>query len=384
MRFSEVVESKKLNYNIFNNYIKNFKTEYYKTINTRSPIFQALKNKNEEKLQLIIQKSAIFKEYGKSAPYNYSYSNDMYIGIPRQEFKEVLDLDDEFDYVSRYASDYYTNYYEVDSDELNYMHSVLTQDNINLLVDIAKKIELGGDIYNDFRENEGAINKFLSKYDLDVISDLYIEYLSDAMNTSARNAAKELMDQLPFDLNNRDEVSFDIDAMLEYYVENQLTANTFDELLDEIKQKLPYFSYDTIMESMYSDVDYDDLNKNIKEKLGDIISDIDNDEDNHFYQTAKLIKSTTNYLEKIGFEILDDSDDIAQLKAKNGTITIKNVYLSDVDDDENSTIMVKATIGDKSINVPLTSLRNYIDQHEFQNYLNEEIRRVKKLLEKNL
>jgi hypothetical protein len=388
---SNILIQKNLNKNIFSDYIKRFMENILRSYSGSTGLMSAMKNvsQNPEALIDIIKNSQIIQEFGDPEDVKI-YGDSVKLGISNDKMKEMLDLDDEYDYIyntaysNRYNSgDYY------DSDEANYMHNGLNKDNIELLISIAKKLGVPKNEYLNFGGEEGAIYKFLDKYNLTEILDTYLSEYSEAQERSESSAATELINQVPFDVQDG---SFNINDMLKYIIDNEIIADNFDTLVNEIKDKIPEFSYDSLSNARYSDLDLDDLNTQIKSDLSTIIDNIENDP----YVRAKVLKETNNELIKLGFKLLSNNDDLAQKKFKNVTITINDAEFQETEEDTKRIIIKAALVYNdnyykklgkippksRNIKIPLISLRNYIQQTEIPFKLDEN--RFKKIVQEEL
>jgi hypothetical protein len=272
------------------------------------------------------------------------------------------------------------------------MHYGLNDENNRLLITIAKKLGLKKNRYKEFSKQEGAIKKFLEDYKMEDVIDSYVRYYGDAQVESEQAAAKELVDQIPFDIDN---AKFDIERMFNYYIEHNLTAKNFDELLNQIKENIPDFSWDSLSEARYTDLDLDELNKEIKEQLDKIISDIEYNEDSPYYEQAKLLRDSEAYLEKLGFQITNTATIFAQWIKPGLTIYVHEIEKNE-DDEDNPKVMAKITLaktygGKKGwtktkptvyrATIPITSIKNYIYQYQIPfKELREEIYRMIKLI----
>jgi len=381
LHLSNVLEQKKLDENIFINYIEEFKKKQSDEYEGTSGLANALKESDTDALIDLLQNSATIQEYQTTTPTVNWSREKIEIGIDKEGMKKMLELGEEFDYINSVGS-YYSNsgdYYE--SEEANYMHGGLSQENIKLLVQLAKTLGVPRSIYNKFKNTENVIANFLEQHELNNLIETYLTEYSDAQSEAEKNAAKELIDKIPFDV---DDGSFRIDEMFQYYVDNELTADNFDELINQIKNILPDFDYDSISEARYTDMDLDELNRTFKVELLNIISDIETDEDNPIYVRARMLRDANEFLQKLGFKLLRDEGKIAKLSTNSGTIVISNVGLED-EEDPTSRIMAVATLwpkgtgrDSKKIKVPLTSIKNYINQPQLP--LQERLLTFKKIL----
>lgn len=374
----DVLKSKDISDGIFVNYIEKFK-EKLRTEYASSNIFvKSLQEQDGDTIIEFLENSEYLKQYDADPYFDGRWgSKKIDLGIKSNNLIELLELGNEFESI-RSLSQYSNNDY-YDSSEAEYMHGGLNSSNIELLKDLARKIGLSEKEYGDFAEREGKIREFLDRYDFDNLIDVYNSEYSDAQANAEQNAAKELVDKIPFDV---DETNFSMEDMFNYYIENNLTATNFDELIDQIKEKLPEISWEAISESRYVDLDLDELNRRFKEEVESIIDDVENDEDNPHYERAKAIAESIEYLKKLGFKIINKSQNFARLNTKVGTIIINEIS-SERQDDDSLRIMITATVSyteskkSRNIKIPLFSIGKYINQLELPF---EQLKRIKSLL----
>jgi hypothetical protein len=374
-----VLNSEELNIDIFKNYLQTHNIETEKPYG----FLNALKTKDTDKIIELIAESEVMQQFNMGEPYiNKRYPDEVELGLNEAQMKEMLELSDEYDYIYNTANRGYGDNYNDDLD-VNYMHTVLSKKTIKLLINLAKKIGVKPSVYNKFPSEEGAIKSFLEKYDMEKVSETYLGEFGEAQNKSEESAAQELLDEVPF---NVIAGTFEIDKMVKYYSDNNLTADNFDDLIEQIKENLPNFSYDSITDARWENIDYGALENNVKEEIIKIIDDIDENPDNEYYKRAKLIEQTNEILEQLGFTPTR-SDNIAKRNGKYTSVLVTDTDLVEQEDGE-SIIMVLARITyytknhkeirtDK-IKVPLTSLKNYIDQPQFN--LKEELSKIKSMM----
>jgi hypothetical protein len=363
----DTLSKKKLNFEILENYITAFikrRTDEYRT---NSSLALALKDENADALLELVENSATLAKYRTSPP-EVTYNDEIDMGIKEDDMIKMFDLGDEFRYIVNASySSYESNY---DSDESNYMHHGLDGTNVESLVELAKKLGVPKKEYKEFGDKEGAIAAFLEKYGMSNLVDNYLSEYSEAQEEAEQQAAKELLEEMPFDV---DKGSFSIAKLWQYYMNNELTATNFDELIEQVKEKLPDFSYDSVSEARYTDADLDHLNLDFREGIDKIINNMETDEDNPYYLRAKTIGDATEYLTKLGFKISDSQAvTFAKLTLPRNIIFINDVETEEQDDGSYK-IMITASIYDyikgkknmtavKKIRVPITSLKNYINQ----------------------
>jgi len=385
LKLNDVLKSKNLNVIIFNQYLKIYNENRINTHSTESGLFNALQNRDKEKILDLINSSETFGQFESADPYVYAGNKKVFLGLSRENMLEMLEIDaDEFNYVQSSAMAYYGDGSDYDSDNGNYMHSGLDQNNMDLLIDIAKKVGVGIDVYGKFKDEEGMIASFLNKYGMEDIIDTYVSEYGEAENEGEQNEAKDILSKIPF---NIDEGEFYVDAILKYWVDNEIKAENFDELIVQIKPLLPTISADAVNEGRYN-IDMDGIDKKIKDKLKTIIFDMENDEDNEYYERSNLLLNAHKQLLNLGFILLSNDENIAEKEYKNRKIIVKNVENKESDEEDSPPIIyitVDLLKDDqygfqvyKTIKIPLSSLRNYIDQLELQ-FVTEQILRNFKL-----
>jgi hypothetical protein len=384
----KIVKEKNLNFDIFNNYIVEYKKKLVDAIsNTSDSIMSVIKNGENEPDLLItsIQSSNIVTEYGDESKVEV-LDNNVYIGLTPKEIIEYFDIDySDFNWIQGMSEqDAYNMGYYSDEEELNYIKNYLNDDNLNLLKDIAKNFGYDRTKINDFDDEDGAIKNFIEKYELDDIKDVYLGELELAHNEAEIKEANNQMSKIPFDFDNDNNVKFVIDDMVEYVVNNEINAMTFDDLIDQIKNNLPDFSIDTVSEAGWNNADYDNLNRKINDELVKILNDLD-DPDSEYYVDSKISTEVDNELKRLKFDFVDTRNSFAQKEMKNGTLFINNV----VNNSENNEPYINATIEykddkkpSKKVKIPIKSLKNYIDQSEIPFNIKEHIiKLIKKELE---
>ena len=362
-----VLDSKDIDVKILDDFIDKYQQELLSNAEMIG-LMKAFQEENEEEIINLIERSEIINEYRSGKRYPSVDRGEVIIGLTEDEMKNMLELDDEFDYVYQASNDYGYNG-GWDSDEETYMHSGLNKENIDLLIDIAKKLGIPKNIYRDFDKKEGAIAEFLRKYGMEQVIEEYVSEYNNAGDDAEKAAAQELISHIPFDLYYG---SFKINDMMEYMVNNEIKADNFDELISAIKDNLPSFSIDQLQDARYSDLDLDGLNKSVSWYLEKIIDEIDINESNPYYDKAKAISVATDELSKMGFKIVEGSNVFAKLKLKNSSIIITEIDSSE-NEEGDFTVYVNATIKyvppynadmqTKKIRVPLQSLKNYIGQY---------------------
>ena len=372
------IKAKKLNYDIFNTYIEKYDAEQRSQLSQTSGLVVAMQNfdKDVEPLIEIIKSSQFIQEFG--SPDNVEANSDeIELGMKEEDLKGALELGDDFDYIERVS--FGNDSRDWETDELNYIHARLTDDNMALLVDVAKKLGLKKEVYDKFDSEEGAIKNFLEKYELDDINQTFLSELSQAEETAEENAANEMIAKVPFNLND---AKFNVKDMLTYMSENEIVADNFDELIEKIKENLPDFSYSDLDEARYENADYDTLNEEIKKKLTKIISDIVNNEDNPNHLQAVVIADVNEVLQKLKFKLTDDKIYLGFKAMQDKTIKIYDAAY----DENNERIVLtvlfeynpkyykkikKPLPQNKNFKLPLNKLQDYINQYQIPYEIDE-------------
>lgn len=391
-QLSAVVVKKGLSFDIFTDYLKKYNQEIAASMEGKEGLSNALSlyESEPDKLVDIIASSEFIREF--SSPPDVEHSGDyVYLGMDGEKMRAALDLGEEYDYIERTAHDYGYNDNSYDSDEVNYMHNGLNSDNIELLVDLAKKLGVPANVYEEFDSEEGAIYKFLEKYDLEDISSDYLSEYSNAKSDAESREAKSMIDKVPFIITDG---SFRVSNMIDYIKENNITANNFDELIEAIKENMPDFSYEAINDAGYQDIDLDGLNSTIKRNIESIIDKVENDPDNEYYVKAKLIVAVNDSLEKLGFTLTQKEDDMGEIILPDKKIVINS---ADYDNEEDQNIYVTASFmynhdffkkhkqlapKHKKVRIPLEKLKNYISQYELD--MNENIKMIKRIISEEM
>lgn len=370
----DILSAKGLTFDIFEKYLETYNQNRLANAGVNSGLITALKEKDIDKIAELIENSEAISQLRESDNDSVSvdrYGERVYLDLTSTKMKEMLELGEEFDYINNLAyNDYYNSGNDYDSDETDFMHNYLSADNRDLILDLAKKIGVPKKEYTDLFEKEGALGNFLKEYHFNDVIDIYLSEFSSAQSDAEQAAAKDLINQLPFDI---DEGYFRIDTMLKYYVDNELTADIFDELIAQIKEKLPDFDYDAISNARWEDVDYDELNRQVKKEIEEIIDKIETDENNEYYMRARLLGDSKEILTKLNFNIPNNKTYLARRTLNNIVMTVTDVESVEQDDDTlkimaNLTISYPSKVKGEHINrkfrVPLESIKNYIDQYE--------------------
>jgi hypothetical protein len=377
-----VLNSKGLNFEIFNTYLLKFNENENKNNEVTTGIFNALKTKNKEKIIEAIQNSEAISQYHDvNDEVEIDYNNLVWLSLTKDDMIQLLELGDEYEYIEGRIHNY--NGSNRENDYEDHMHYGLSDKNMKLILDLAKKVGYPKRNFEKLKTEQGHLSIFLRKYEFEDIIEIYNSEYADALYEADADAAKDLISQIPFDVEN---ATFKIDKMTEYYIDNNLTADTFDQLIEEIKTNLPSFSIDIFGYLQDANINLYNLNNKVKEKLKEIIEDIEWNDDNIYHEKYQLLQDTYEYLSKMGFKILHNSDNIAELKLKNINILVTNVEKVQQEDDSFK-IYVNANIFDndkisgtmKKVKVPITSLKNYVDQLELK-FLNEQIHRIKTVI----
>jgi hypothetical protein len=174
----------------------------------------------------------------------------------------------------------YNNYeYNVNDDELNYLHCYLDENSSNKIKTLAKAFKYKLKI-NKHGYEEDTINDFLTYLGLiDFEKDILIE-ISYEKERCVTKEAKRIIESLPFEIsyeyNNKFnyELIFNIDTIFKYIEENKLdNIKTIKDFLENISESSE-LTYEVEYQSD-GDADYKNLNKSIGEELDKFINSPD-------------------------------------------------------------------------------------------------------------
>lgn len=382
LKFGDVVKNKNIDIELLKRYIDGYRENLAKYYKTTTGLLAALSNFNEnpDELVEIIRNSEFIRTNGTSDAVNVvsNYYDDgiVELGLTKEQLIDILELGDEFENIQSAAnSSYESGYY--DTEEANYMIHGINADNLKLINDLANKVGYPKEKIGKFNEDD-EINNFLEEYGFDSISEEYVSEYASARDDAEQNAAKEIVDEVPFDI---DEGTFKPSEMLEYMHERDIKIDNFDELIEKVIENLPDISWDTISEAGYQNMDLDNLNKTIKDQLERIIYDVENDEDSEHYIKAKGMHVLNAELEKLGFTREIQGDAIAGKEMKHANVFITDKEINQEGDEVYVNLLVKHKPNfykktgapkpkDRKYKIPIDQLKNYIDQLQIP-YLDE-------------
>ena len=311
------------------------------------------------------------------------------LNLNREDWEEHFSgLDDESLYRYNEAFSHYESYYdEMDSDELNYIHSYMNEETVEHFKNIALlagKSNWPGKTTNNV--NDGEVNKFLEEFlpknHYDDISNEFLSSLSIEVSSARQNATKyQYVKEIKYDVSNNCSCGYHCITIpyndLLYIIKNEEFITLSDlkdaEIQDEID--LHSYYYDVWLEVDGEDTVTKDLNyvlDRVIEKIGED-SDIDleklYDKKERWEKTFKDL----GFIENHSIQVLDN----------------KNINLRfNVDNVDYKNDKIKINYNDKSHIIPLENLSDWalggvLDLNESIKYgkrlLNESIENITKI-----
>lgn len=178
------------------------------------------------------------------------------------------------------VTSYYSSYeYYVDTDELNYLHQYINDEDIKKIEELAEKFKYEHEDINE----EGVIYNIFSYLGLKSSLDDFRLEIANEKERATKKCAKDILKSLPFQLDSsRDdkiEIYLEYNDIIEYIKKNKLEndVNTISDFLQHVTEVTDMdtnIEYEGIMN--YID-DYKDLNReveNVVEKYLDSPDDI--------------------------------------------------------------------------------------------------------------
>jgi hypothetical protein len=321
---------------------------------------------NYKELENFITNSNFYKENCKGI---YFHSNYFIIKVDNSTILNILNLEDNYDYVTATANGYY-NDRNVDTDELNYMQRTLSNTNMSKINKIAKMMGADDETISEFYE-ESNLTDFLNEHKLDVINDVYLSEYSQSFGEAEAAAANEQLETFPLVIDNN-ETSIDINKILHYIYKNNLkNISTFDQFLENLKTK-NNINYENINNDAYNHMDLTELNQAIDDKLVDIINGFD-DPDSDYYGLVKGYTELQEYISKYKFTPVNKKGIIATYKQQDKTINITE-FKYDENEEDNKKLKFKIhfiynggkTPFERSGWIFASNLGNYIKQQEIK------------------
>jgi hypothetical protein len=320
---------------------------------------------NSEQLHTFIVGSDFIKE--NNATDDVEIRGDIvYIGVNENDLINAIGIGDEYSYISSTAGGYYGGGY-TDSSESDYMWNNLNGENKNKILAIAGKLGVSKNVTDKFQE-EGKLGEFFEKYDMEKVTEYYLSEYGEAKDDAEQEEARKQMESIPIDIERQ---LFDVDKVLKYLYRYDLkNINTFDEFLSAIYSHNE-LNQDSINEAGYNHMDLTELDRVIGSELDDILNELD-DPSNERYIQVEAVRDLQNAMKQYGFTVAPEPHIIGLRKQKDKKIAIL-AYQFDPDgyEDENFVEIEIALVypdGKKRQGwIPLSNLKNYIDQPELPN-----------------
>jgi len=332
---------------------------YIEAYNNKSSGFlKILNDGTEEELALFLDKSELLQD--KEIDINGNY---IYISIDESDMLDALDLGDDYRHTKSTANNNYGGHY--DSDELNYMYSSLSTDNMRKIKEIAKMLGVSQETINSFSE-DAVLTDFLVEYKLNDINEAYLSEYGDAKDNAESMAAQKQLNSFPFDIDTN-ETTLDIDNTIAYMYEHDLNnVESFDDFLNYLGSNND-INYEQINEEAYQLLDTTDLNRYIGDKLDDIIEGFD-DPDSDYYGMVQGYKELDDLLTKLKFTPVHEDGIIATYSQPDKTINVIDYGYDEGDDNLKIKVKLDYTDGNERQGWILAkNLSKYIGQRQISN-----------------
>ena len=311
------------------------------------------------------------------------------LNLNREDWEEHFSgLDDDSIYRYNEAFSHYESYYdEMDSDELNYIHSYMNEETVEHFKNIALlagKSNWPGKTTNNV--NDGEVNKFLEKFlpkdHYDDIENEFLSSLSIEVSSARQNATKyQYVEEIKYDVSSNCTcghhcITIPYNDLL-YLIKNEEFISLSDlkdaEIQDEIDLNGQY--YDVWLEDDGKDTVIRDLNYVLDRVIEKISEDSDIDLEKLYDKKKRWEKTFKDlgFIENYSRQVLDN-------KNINLWFIVDNVdYKND---------KIKIHYNDKSHIIPLENLSDWalggvLDLNESIKYgkrlLNESIENITKI-----
>ena len=311
------------------------------------------------------------------------------LNLNREDWEEHFSgLDDDSIYRYNEAFSHYESYYdEMDSDELNYIHSYMNEETVEHFKNIALlagKSNWPGKTTNNV--NDGEVNKFLEKFlpkdHYDDIENEFLSSLSIEVSSARQNATKyQYVEEIKYDVSSNCTcghhcITIPYNDLL-YLIKNEEFISLSDlkdaEIQDEIDLNGQY--YDVWLEDDGKDTVIRDLNYVLDRVIEKISEDSDIDLEKLYDKKKRWEKTFKDlgFIENYSRQVLDN----------------KNINLwFNVDNVDYKNDKIKIHYNDKSHIIPLENLSDWalggvLDLNESIKYgkrlLNESIENITKI-----
>ena len=314
------------------------------------------------------------------------------LNLSREDWEEHFSgLDGDEVYIHNEAFNNYESYYdEMDSDELNYMHSYMNEQTVEHLKSISLlsgksnwpgKNFVGVNTHSSY--DEGEVNEFLEKslpknyYD-DVANE-FISSLSMEVSRARQNGIKELyLAEVKYDVSSSCTCGYHCITIpyadLLYIVKNEDFTTLSDlkeaEIQGEINLSEGY--YDSWVDDEGSDTIANDLNY----ALDRIIEKISSDEDLDLEELLNEREGMLDMLNKLGLKIIAKTGRGDWYKSSDGKIELYTDYINYTDK------KIQFTYEGESHIVPFNDFPNWVYGSVLD--LNESIKYGKRLLNESI
>lgn len=301
---------------------------------------------------------------GNQAENDVDIRGDMvYLGVSEKDLTNVLDLNDDFSYLSATASGQYGNGY-TDSSEADYMWHNIGGENQSKVMEIAGKLGVRKKTKDEFSE-EGKLSEFFEDYDMTDVTDEYLLEYGNAKDEAEEEEARKQIKSIPIDIDNQ---KFDLDDVLEFLYRHDLKeVNTFDDFLIAVGDHNDIY-IDALYEAGYNQMDFTELQRGVRDELDKISDDLE-DPSNERYHQVEAVADLQNAMKRYGFTVSSKPDVIGVRKQKDKIIEILGYEFDPEGYKDEKLVKIEVLLtyptGKKRQGwIWLGNLKNYIDQPE--------------------
>lgn len=238
------------------------------------PIVKFLQENDDENLLTAIRSSRFINEYGNPDDVEI-YDNIINLGIKEDDLLDAFEISND-DY-SSLKSNANTSYYGYggrffdESEEPKYMSSYLNEKNIKLIVKLMTELGCKEKYLEDINE-DGTLLEFSEEYNLQ-LEEVYMEELEEETDRVIKNEANDILSNIKIDISDSEISKEDV---LNIISDSGGSVKTFDDVMNKIEKLTEEINGygEFYYESIYN-VDRDNLNNAIENKLKDILDNIE-------------------------------------------------------------------------------------------------------------
>ena len=318
---STKLSEKNINISILDSYIEKRQEEKYESVK-HIPIAKYLQENDDENLLESIRSSEFINEHGEPEDVEIS-RNYIELDIDENDLLEAFGID-EHDYSllkSHRNIGAYDYHYFSDDEEANYMHGNLNEENIKLIKKLMSDFGYKEKYLQDIENMEGIIALFSNFYDLGLV-ELYMEEVNIEAKRVLENEANGILSNILFDIESS---SITKENTLKIISDSGGEIKTFDDVMDKVSKLATEIEgyQDFYSDAIFNNMDYDNLNTQIKERLEYIFENIEDFMPDTDYSFDELIDK--KLINDLGFK---HTDDVYRKVTKDKTITISKFDFS--------------------------------------------------------